>query len=109
VELALKTLPEAKQWQVSVRDTGLGIPPHAQEYIFDEFRQVDGSMRRMYGGTGLGLAICRNLCRLMGGNIRVQSALGQGSTFIVTLPMITSAEKTEEPTPLNQSTPIKEA
>jgi signal transduction histidine kinase len=70
-----------------VRDTGIGIPAHAQEYIFEEFRQADGSSRRMYGGSGLGLAICRNLCHLMDGEIRVQSALGQGSTFTVTLPL----------------------
>jgi signal transduction histidine kinase len=87
VELSLKANLESKQWVLSVRDTGVGIPPHAQEYIFEEFRQLDGSSRRMYGGSGLGLAICRNLCRLMDGDIRVQSTLGEGSTFIVTLPL----------------------
>jgi signal transduction histidine kinase len=87
VELSVKALPESQQWVLSVRDTGVGIPPHAQEYIFEEFRQVDGSSRRVYGGSGLGLAICRNLCRLMDGDIRVQSTLGEGSTFTVTLPL----------------------
>jgi signal transduction histidine kinase len=87
VELAVKPVPESQQWVLTVRDTGVGIPPHAQEYIFEEFRQVDGSSRRVYGGSGLGLAICRNLCRLMDGDIRVQSALGEGSTFTVTLPL----------------------
>jgi signal transduction histidine kinase len=87
VELSVKAMPDTQQWIISVRDTGIGIPPHAQEYIFEEFRQVDGSSRRMYGGSGLGLAICRNLCRLMDGDIRVQSTLGEGSMFTVTLPL----------------------
>jgi signal transduction histidine kinase len=87
VVLSVSPLLERGQWSFSVRDTGIGIPPHAQEYIFEEFRQVDGSARRMYGGSGLGLTICRNLCRLMDGDIRVQSTLGVGSTFTVTLPL----------------------
>ncbi len=87
VELSVKALPDQQHWSLSVRDTGIGIPPHAQEYIFEEFRQVDGSSRRVYGGSGLGLAIARNLSRLMGGDIRVHSTLGQGSTFTVTLPL----------------------
>ena len=72
---------------IEVKDTGIGIPPHATSLIFEEFRQVDGSSRRAYGGTGLGLAIVRNLCRMMDGSIRVTSEMGQGSTFIVTLPL----------------------
>ncbi len=74
-------------WQIEVKDTGIGIPPHAQNYIFDEFRQVDGSSRRVYGGTGLGLAITRNLARMMGGTIAVNSELDKGSTFTVRLPL----------------------
>ena len=76
-------------WTLAVTDTGIGIPSHAQEYIFDEFRQVDGSTRRKHGGTGLGLAIVRNLALMMGGNVRVQSELGKGSTFTVLLPLVT--------------------
>jgi len=83
-----------KHWAFSVRDTGIGIPAHAQEYIFEEFRQVDGTSRRAYGGSGLGLAICRNLCRLMGGEIGVKSTLGEGSTFTVRLPLVTAEEAT---------------
>ncbi len=75
------------RWEISVSDTGIGIAPHAQEYIFDEFRQIDGSSQRKHGGTGLGLAIVRNLCLLMGGNVRVRSQVGQGSTFTVLLPL----------------------
>jgi signal transduction histidine kinase len=72
---------------VEVMDTGIGIPPHALGFIFDEFRQVDGSTRRSYGGTGLGLAIARKLCRLMNGNLTVSSVLDQGSTFTILVPL----------------------
>ncbi len=74
------------RWTLTVADSGIGIPPHAIEYIFDEFRQVDGSSRRKHGGTGLGLAIVRDLVRMMGGSIKVESEVGRGSTFTVTLP-----------------------
>lgn len=75
-------------WQIEVEDSGIGIPPHAREYIFDEFRQVDQSSKRLYGGTGLGLAIVQKLARLMGGTVAVQSEVGRGSTFTVTLPLV---------------------
>ncbi len=74
-------------WSLAVSDTGIGIPSHAQEYIFDEFRQVDGTVRRRHGGTGLGLAIVRNLTMIMGGSVRVKSQVGEGSTFTVILPL----------------------
>ncbi|HVO69954.1 MAG TPA: histidine kinase N-terminal 7TM domain-containing protein [Aggregatilineaceae bacterium] len=76
------------QWALIVTDTGVGIPPHALEYIFDEFRQVDGSYQREHGGTGLGLAIVRKLAILMGGRVNVQSEVGKGSTFTVQLPLL---------------------
>jgi signal transduction histidine kinase len=82
-------------WQIEVHDTGIGIPPHALNYIFDEFRQLDGSSTRVYGGSGLGLAIVRKLCLLMGGNVRVYSTLGEGSTFTVTLPLNVQPEALE--------------
>ncbi len=77
---------------MKVSDSGIGIPPHALNYIFDEFRQVDGSWRRNYGGSGLGLAIVRNLCRIMDGKVSVESKLGEGSVFTVTLPLRTVEE-----------------
>ena len=75
------------RWRISVTDTGIGIPSHAQEYIFDRFRQADGTPTRKYGGTGLGLAIVRDLAMMMGGDVRVQSEVDKGSTFNVLLPL----------------------
>jgi signal transduction histidine kinase len=85
---------DGDNWQIIVSDTGIGIPSHAHDYIFDEFRQVDGSSTRKYGGTGLGLAIVQKLVRLMGGTIRIESELGEGSTFIVTLPLKSAETQT---------------
>jgi signal transduction histidine kinase len=70
-----------------VADSGIGIPPHAQEFIFEEFRQVDQSTRRKHGGTGLGLAIVQKLTRAMGGTVTLDSTVGQGSTFTVQIPL----------------------
>lgn len=70
-----------------VRDTGIGIAPEAHEIVFEEFRQGDGSTTRRYGGSGLGLALSRQLARLLGGDIVVQSAANQGSSFVVELPL----------------------
>ena len=75
----------AARLRVSVQDTGIGIAPEATENIFDHFAQADGSTTRQHGGTGLGLAICRRLLRAMGGQVRVESTPGAGSTFVVDL------------------------
>jgi len=70
----------------AVTDTGIGIPEDKIEHIFAEFSQADESTTRDYGGTGLGLALVKRFCEMMGGSIRVESIVGQGSSFIVTLP-----------------------
>ena len=76
-------------WLVlAVRDTGIGITADQQTRLFQPFTQADSSTTREYGGTGLGLALSRRLCRLLGGDLTVQSVAGQGSTFTARLPAV---------------------
>ena len=86
---------DADTWKIVVTDTGIGIPPHMQETVFEEFRQVDNSSRRRHGGTGLGLAIVRRLVLMMNGTIRLKSEVDKGTTFTVIVPYVPEVEALE--------------
>ena len=79
--------PDTDYLTISVTDTGIGITPEEQQAIFEAFRQVDGGLTRKAGGTGLGLALAKRFVEMLRGRISLESELGQGSTFRVTLPI----------------------
>ena len=77
---------DEQHWGIQVTDTGQGIPKEELPRIFETFRQVEGTTTRVHGGFGLGLSIVKQLVNLMGGEVSVESELGKGSTFSITLP-----------------------
>ena len=80
--------PYENKWGIEVSDTGAGIPESELPYVFDTFRQVEGTATRVHGGFGLGLSIVKQLVTLMNGEIKVRSIMEGGTTFIVTLPLV---------------------
>ncbi len=89
--------PDTEHVEIFVRDTGMGISKEHLLTIFDRFRQVDELRVRPFSGTGLGLAITRKLTEHLKGNVRVESTIGKGSTFYISLPITEASEKEPKP------------
>jgi CheY-like chemotaxis protein/signal transduction histidine kinase/CHASE3 domain sensor protein len=105
VSLTVSTIPGG-QVAFAVQDSGIGIPVEQHEIIFEAFRQADGSTHRKYGGTGLGLSISRDLARLLGGDVTVQSEPGKGSVFTLRLPIQYSGPRVVERSSRTGTVPI---
>lgn len=98
VKVGFQPRPD-EQIAITVSDSGIGIPKDKQELIFEAFLQVEGGNARKYGGTGLGLSICRDLAKLLGGTVSVESEEGVGSTFTLLIPATAKAEMPDTPSP----------
>jgi signal transduction histidine kinase len=84
--VAVTLKPENGALELQVRDTGVGIPEDQRERVFERFHRIEGTQARTYEGTGIGLSLVQELVKLHGGSVRVESVLGQGSVFTVTIP-----------------------
>jgi signal transduction histidine kinase len=89
-EVVVRIKPLGSRVEVSVNDNGPGIPTTDRLHIFDRFYRVDKGRSRREGGSGLGLAIVRELCEVMGGDVRVESTEGDGACFTISLPAVTN-------------------
>jgi GAF domain-containing protein/DNA-binding response OmpR family regulator len=99
VALSVARVADGQDWMTfAVSDTGIGMTPEQLDKLFEAFTQADAATTRRYGGTGLGLALSRRLCRMMGGDVTVESEAGRGSTFTIRLPVVVR-ETPEEPAP----------
>jgi signal transduction histidine kinase/CheY-like chemotaxis protein len=103
--VTLEVSPRGDDVEFAVHDTGIGIAPEHLQLIFEPFRQADGTTNRKFGGTGLGLSISRELARLLGGDIVVESQPGQGSVFRLVLPLTPRASPAEARTSADSSVP----
>jgi signal transduction histidine kinase len=92
--VALDVSIHTEGWAITVTDTGIGIPAHMHDTIFERFRQVDGTSTRQYGGSGLGLAIAQKMTTAMNGKVNLESVVDEGSTFTVILPLQESTSST---------------
>ena len=99
-EVRVRIFGQARGFVMAISDTGVGIEPDRVAHLFQKFEQADASTTRKFGGTGLGLSICRELAHLMGGAIAVESLVGRGSVFTVTLPLERSADVRVSAAPL---------
>jgi PAS domain S-box-containing protein len=112
--IVLAAKQDGENLRVSVSDTGIGISADALPRIFKEFQQADSSTTRQYGGTGLGLSISRNLARLLGGDLNVESELGGGSTFTLIIPIYygrkpSASQEEAQAAPVQEAVPRSEA
>ena len=95
-KVAIRAEAEGRDWIVfRVADTGIGLSEEQRQKLFQAFEQADGATSRRYGGTGLGLALTRRFCRMMGGDVEVESQLGEGAVFTIRLPRRIESAATE--------------